>query len=162
MHHNYWACALGPESYNYWSPWVLGPTSHNNGSHPVQPKKKKKKERKKESGSWYRIAIVWSLRHVWLFVTLWTEAYQAFLSFTISQRFCKFMSIESMMLSNHLILCSSLLLTLIFPSITVFSNESALHIRWPKYWSFSFSISFLWKSLKWCQKLATVIALWKD
>ena len=63
------------------------------------------------------------------------------LSFTISKRSLKFMSTESVMLSNHLILCCSLLLPSIFPSIRVFSNESALHSRWPKYWSFSFSIS---------------------
>ena len=80
--------------------------------------------------------------HAWLFVTPWTAACQASLSFTISQGFFKFMSIESMMLSNHLILWRPLLLMpSIFPSIRVFSNESALHIRWPKYWSFSLSIS---------------------
>ena len=67
---------------------------------------------------------------------------QASLSFTISQSFLKLMSIESVMPSNHLILCCLLLLLpTIFPSIRVFSNESALPIRWPKYWSFSFSIS---------------------
>ena len=74
--------------------------------------------------------------------TPWTAARQASLSFTISQSFLKFMSIESVMPSNHLILCHPLLfLPSIFPSIRVFSNESALHIRWPKYWSFSFSIN---------------------
>ena len=66
---------------------------------------------------------------------------QASLSFTISQSLLKLMSIESVMPSSYLILCCPLLLPSIFPSITVFSNESALHIRWPKYWSFSFSIS---------------------
>ena len=72
----------------------------------------------------------------------WTAARQASLSFTNSQSPPKFMSIESVMPSNHLILCHPLLLLpSIFPSIRVFSNESALHIRWPKYWSFSFSIS---------------------
>ena len=72
----------------------------------------------------------------------WTDACQASLSFTISQSLRKLMSIESAMLSNHLILCCPLLfLPSIFPSIRVFSNESVLHIRWPKYWSFSFSIS---------------------
>ena len=75
-------------------------------------------------------------------VTPWTVALQAFLSFTISWSLLKLMSIESVMPSNHLILCHPLLLLpSIFPSIRVFSNESALHIRWPKYWSFSFSIS---------------------
>ena len=81
------------------------------------------------------------LRHVQLFETQWTAAHQASLSFTISQNLFKFMSIESMMPSNHLILCRALLLPWIFPSIRVFSNESVLLIRWPKYWSFNFSIS---------------------
>ena len=77
-----------------------------------------------------------------LFVTLWTVARQASLSFTISWSFLKFMSVESAMLSNHLILCHPLLLLpSFFPSIRVFSNESALQIRWPKYWIFGFSIS---------------------
>ena len=84
---------------------------------------------------------VQSLSHVWLFATPWTTAHQASLSTTNSQSLPKLMSIESVMPSNHLILhCSLLLLPLIFPSIRVFSNEPALHIRWPKYWSFSCSI----------------------
>ena len=75
-------------------------------------------------------------------VTSWTAARQASLSFTLSQGFFKLMSIELVMPSNHLILCRPLLLLpSIFPSIRVFSNESAFQIRWPKYWSFSFSIS---------------------
>ena len=75
-------------------------------------------------------------------MTPWTAACQASLSFTVSQSLFKLMSIDSVMPSNHLILCHLLrLLPLIFPSIRVFSNESALCIRWPKYWSFSFSIS---------------------
>ena len=75
-------------------------------------------------------------------MTPWTVAQQAPLSSTVSRRLLKFMSIESVMLSNHLILCHLLLLLpSIFPSIRVFSSESALHIRWPKYWSFSFSNS---------------------
>ena len=74
--------------------------------------------------------------------TPWIAAYQAPLSFTISWSLLKLMSIELVMLSNHLIFCHPLLLlTSIFPSIRVFSKESALHIRWPKYWSFSFSTS---------------------
>ena len=74
--------------------------------------------------------------------TLWTAALQASLSFTISQSLLKLMSMESVMPSNHLILCRPLLLLpSVFPNIRVFSNESALRIRWPKYWSFSFSIS---------------------
>ena len=88
------------------------------------------------------IVVVQLLSHVQLFVTPWTAACQNSLSFTISQSWLKLMSIESVMASNHLILCHPLLLLpLIFPSIRVFSNESALRIRWPKYWSFSFSIS---------------------
>ena len=83
-----------------------------------------------------------SLSHVRLFATPWTTARQASLSITISWRFPKLISIESVMPSNHLILCRPLLLLpLIFPNIRVFSNESALCIKWPKYWSFSFSIS---------------------
>ena len=79
-----------------------------------------------------------SLSCVRLFVTPWTAARQAFLSNTNSQGLLKHMSIESVMPSNHLILCRPLLLLpSIFPSIRVFSNESVLHIRWPKYWSFS-------------------------
>ena len=82
------------------------------------------------------------LSRVWLFLTPWIAAHQASLSITNSQSLPKLMSIESVMPSNHLILCRPLLLpSSIFPSIRVFSNESALHIRWPKYWSFSFSIS---------------------
>ena len=87
------------------------------------------------------VAVVQSLSCVQLFATPWTAAHQAFLSFTISRSLLKLMSIESWMPSNHLILCHPLLLPSIFPSIRVFSNESALHIRRPKYWSFSFSIS---------------------
>ena len=74
-------------------------------------------------------------------VTPWTAAHQASLSFTISRSLLKLMSIQSLMPSNHLILCRPLLLPSIFPSIRVFSTELALRIRWPKYWSFIFSIS---------------------
>ena len=82
------------------------------------------------------------LSRVQLFVTPWTAAHQASLSLTISQSLSKLMSIELMMPSNHLILCHPLLLLpSLFPSIRVFSNESALGITQPKYWSFSFSIS---------------------
>ena len=88
------------------------------------------------------IAIIRSLYPVWLFATPWMAARQASLSFTISQSLLKLMSIESVIPSNHLILCLPLLLLpSIIPSITDFSNDSALHIRWPKYWSFIFSIS---------------------
>ena len=89
-----------------------------------------------------QFSSVQSLSCVELFAIPWTAAHQASLSFTISQSLLKLMSIESVMPSSHLILCSPLLLfPSIFPSIRVFSNKSALHIRWPKYWSFSFSIS---------------------
>ena len=85
---------------------------------------------------------VQSLSHVWLFATPWTTARQASLSITNSQSSPKHMSIESVVPSNHLILCHPhLFLPSIFPNIRVFSNESALHIRWPKYWSLSFNIS---------------------
>ena len=88
------------------------------------------------------LLIVQSLSCFWFFVTPWTAAHQASLSFTNFWSLLKLMSIESMISSSHLILsCPLLLLPLIFPSIRVFSNELALHIRWPKYWSFSFSIS---------------------
>ena len=87
-------------------------------------------------------AVVQLLSCVWLFVSLWTVACQASLSFTISRILFKLMFIESVIPFNYLILCHSLLLLpSIFANIRVFSNESALHFRWPKYWSFSFSIS---------------------
>ena len=83
-----------------------------------------------------------SVAQSYLFATPWTAAHQASQSIINPQTLPKFMSIKSMMPSNHLILCQPLLLLpSIFPSIRVFSNESVLHIRWPKYWSFSFSIS---------------------
>ena len=88
------------------------------------------------------ISSVQSLSRVWLFVTPWTPACQASLSITNSWSLFKLMSIESVMPSNHLILSLSLLLTpSIFTSIRVFSNESNLCIKWPKYWSFNVSIS---------------------
>ena len=88
------------------------------------------------------ISLVQSLSHVQLFVTPWTAARQASLSITNSRSLLKLMSIESVMPSNHLILCPAVLLPpSIPPSIRVFSIESVLHIRWPKYWSFSISIS---------------------
>ena len=83
---------------------------------------------------------VQSLRHVRLFATAWTAAGQASLPFTNTRSLLKLMSTESVMPSSHLVLCCPLLLPpSIFPSIRVFSNELALHIRWPKYWSFIFS-----------------------
>ena len=99
--------------------------------------------------SWEKIMLrenmfnsVHLLSHVRLFATPWTAAHQASLSITNSQRLLKFISIELVMPSNYLILCRPFLLPpSIFPSIRVFSSESVLCIRWPKYWSFNFSIS---------------------
>ena len=88
------------------------------------------------------ISSVQSLSHVWLFVTPWITAWKASLSITNSQSILKLMPIESVMPSSHLILCHPLLLLPpISPSIKVISNASTLHMRWPKFWSFSFSIS---------------------
>ena len=120
--------------------------------------------------------VVQSPTHVQLFVTPWAAACQASLSSTVSQSLLKCMSIESMMLSNYLILCCPLLLPSIFPSIRVFSSELALRIRWPNYWSFSFSInpsneyslliSFRidWFDLvdsKWLSRVFSSITVWK-
>ena len=89
-----------------------------------------------------QFSSVQSLSRVQLFSTPWTAAYQASLSFTISQSLLRFMSVESVMVCNYLILCCFLLvLPSIFPSIRVFSSESVLHITWPRYWSINFSIS---------------------
>ena len=85
--------------------------------------------------------VVQSLNRVWLFVPPWTVACQASLSFTVAWSLLKLMSIELVLPSNHLILCCPLHLPSVFPSIRVFSSESVLCIRWPKYWSFSFSIN---------------------
>ena len=92
--------------------------------------------------NFFQFSAVQSLSHVQLFETPWTAAHQASLSITNSQSLLKLMSIELVMPSNHLILCRPLRrLPSIFPSLRVFSNESVLHIKWPKHWSFSFSIS---------------------
>ena len=88
----------------------------------------------------HHFSSVQLLGHVWLFATPWTAARQASLSITNSRSSSKPMSIESMMPSNHLILCGPLLLLPRIPP-SIFSNESALHIRWPKYWSLNFNIS---------------------
>ena len=93
----------------------------------------------------FQFSLVQSLSRVWLFLTPWTKACQASLSITDSQSPPKPMSIESVMPSNHLIICRPLLLPSIFPSIRVFSNDSVLHIRWPKYWEFQLQHqSFQW------------------
>ena len=94
------------------------------------------------------------LSRVWLFATPWTAECQASLSITNSWSLLKLMSIESVKPSNHLILCLHLLPSLIFPSIRIFSNDSALCISWPKYWSFSFRIILPmniqeWSPLRW-------------
>ena len=119
-------CKVLPCRPEMWPP--QGPTSHRQRSinhHGVRT-----------------FSSVQSLSHVWHFATPWTAARQASLSITNSWSPPKPMSIESVMPSNHLILCCPLLLLpSIFPSIKVFSNESALHIRWPEYWNFSFSFS---------------------
>ena len=102
------------------------------------------KESSEIAPQWFVVAVVvvQSLGRARLCLTPWTAAHQASLSFTIYQNLLKLGSIESVMPSNHLILCHPLLLLpSIFPSIRVFSNESALHIRWPKYWNFSISPS---------------------
>ena len=97
---------------------------------------------KMKKGKQSQFSSVQLLSHVQHFATLWTASHQAPLSITNFWSMLKLMSIESVMPSNHLILCRPLLLLpSIFPSIRVFSNESVLCIRWPKYWSFSFSIS---------------------
>ena len=95
-----------------------------------------------QNSKWIQFSSVQSLSCVWIFVTPWTVARQVSLSITNFWSLLKLMSIESVMPSNHLIFCHLLLLLpSIFPSIKVFSNELVLLIRWPKYWSFSFSIS---------------------
>ena len=93
-------------------------------------------------GPEYKVGVVQSLSCIWLFGTPWTAAHQASLSFSVSWSLLKLTSIDLMMSSNHLVLYRPLLLLpSIFPSIRVSSSESALLIRWPEYWSFSFSIS---------------------
>ena len=100
------------------------------------------KKKKKVNFLYKYLHSVQSLSRVWLFATLWTAACPASLSITSSRSLLKLMSIESVMPPNNLILCCPPLLPpSVFPSITVFSNESVLQIRWPKYWSFRLSIS---------------------
>ena len=94
-----------------------------------------------KKGGILQLSSVQSLSLVWLFATPWTAVPQSALSITNSWSLLKLMSIESVMPSNHLICRHLLLLPSVFPSIRVFSNESLLHIRWPKYWRFSFSVS---------------------
>ena len=98
----------------------------------------------------FLLSSVQSLSRVQLFVTPWTGACQAFLSITNSRSLLKLMPIESVMPSNHLILCNPVLLPSVFPSIRVFSNESALRIRWPKYRSFFFNEYILKRTRRLC------------
>ena len=108
----------------------------------IESRRRRGWQRMRWVGWHHWLSSVQLLSHVRLFATPWTAACQASLSITSSQRLFKLMSIESVMLSNHLILCRPLLFPpSIFPSIRPFSSESVLCIRWPKYWSFSFSIS---------------------
>ena len=106
-----------------------------------------------------RFSSVQSLSYVWLFVTSWTAAHQASLSITSSWSLLKLLSIKLVMPPNHLIFCCSLLLLpSIFPSISVFSDESPLHIRWSKYWSFSFNI----RSFQWTPRTELLRTDWLD
>ena len=92
--------------------------------------------------SWLMFSSVWLLSCVWFSATPWTAACQASLSINNSRSLLKLMSIKSVMPFNHSFLCHLLLLLSIFPSIRVFYNEEVLHIKWPKFWIFSFSISY--------------------
>ena len=144
------ARTLEPASQNYWGcqPQLLEPerslepalcnkrSNHNEKPEPCSESKPT------HSDADLAVVVVQSLSRVRLFATPWTAARQASLCFTNSQSLLKLMSIESVMPSNHLILCHPLLLlSSVFPSIRVFSKESACHIWWPKYWSFSISLS---------------------
>ena len=161
-----------------WTNWFIRPSTHElkimycialQDSPGIKTKQKQMNPQRQQSAfiflklhrHWFTprsyqltFVIVQSLSCV-LFVTPWTAAHQASVSFTISWSLLKLMSVESVMPSNHLILCHPLLLLpSIFPSIKVFSSESALRIRWPNYWSFSLSISPSmniqgWSPLEW-------------
>ena len=121
------------------SPWLLQQKNGHSSKEPARPKINKFNDLKNKAAQFSPVQL---LSRIWLFAARWTAAYQASLSITNSRTLLKLTSIESVMPSNHLSLCRPLLLSpSIFPSIRVFSNESVLHIRWPKYWSFSFSIS---------------------
>ena len=108
------------------------------------------------------LPVVPSLSHVQLFAILWNAASQASLAFFNSQSLLKFLSTRSIMLFNHLILCHSLLLSSVFPSIRVFSSELALRIRWPKYWSFSISPSNEYSGLISLRLTGVISLLTKD
>ena len=122
--------------------WIFCPLFHPKRIRLLPTSQEGGKSLESISWLWHSFSSVQSLSHAWLFVTPWTAPRQASLSFSKSHSLLKLMSIESVMPSKHLIFCHPLLLpSLIFPSIRVFSNEPVLCIRWPKYWSFSFSIS---------------------
>ena len=112
------------------------------------------------------VVVFQSLSHVWLFAIPWTVACQPSLSFTISQSLLKLMSIESVMLSNHFILCWPLyLLPSVFPSIRIFSNKSALHIRWANYWSLWRGYKLVqpvWKMVEFPQKVKSRTTIWSS
>ena len=122
-------------------PWIQGLVQED-GKLPLPPKSFSTPTRARGfTGPCVLTGIVQLLSHVWHFVITCTAAKQSSLSFTILRSFLKLMSIESVMPSHHLILLTPLLLSTVFPSISVSSNELALHISWPKYWSFIISIS---------------------
>ena len=132
---------LGSQFYPKWSRDSYNPYQNPNNSLFLQNKTKQNlilKYIRNLQGP--QFSSVQSLSRVQLFATPWITARQASLSITNSQSSLKLMSIESVMAFSHLILCHPLLLISVFPSIRVFSNELALHIRWPKHWSFSFRI----------------------
>ena len=129
-----------------WFHIILQSSSHQNSmvleqKQKYRPVEQDRKPRIKPMHRSVQFSSVQSLSHVQLFVTPWTAARQGSLSITNSQSWLKLISIELVLPSNHLILCGPLLPSSIFPSMWVFSNESVLRIRWPKYWSFSFNVS---------------------
>ena len=135
---NYSECLV----YVYSQSLCLYPDNDDNSNHPIKLKFVKPLLCARSCARDWSLSSVQSLSHVRLFATPRTAAHQASLSITNSQSLLELMSIESVVPSNLLILCPPLLLLpSIFPSIRVFSSESLLHIRWPKYWSFSFSMS---------------------
>ena len=127
---------------NHWYPegqWILSRINKNKST--IESAELWREEEKSHQSRFFFFSSVQLLSPVRLFATPWIAACQASLSITNSRSSPKLLSIESVMPSSHLILCRPLLLPPIPPSIRVFSNESTLHMRWPKYWSFSFSIS---------------------
>ena len=128
--------------WNFWPTWPL----FSSKTRKQYSKRRASFLKFKCSLSCTIVVVVQSLSCVQLFATPWTAACQASLSFTISCSLLKFMSIESVMLSNYLILCHLLpILSSVFPSIRVFSSELALCITWPKYWSFSISPQWIFR-----------------